>query len=48
MNDISTYAQQGEKPCQSNCKREPILTENGPVIVCHFCQRIVRDFTKWS
>lgn len=46
MNDISTYAQEGEKSCQSNCKREPILTENGPVIVCHFCKRIVRDFTK--
>jgi len=32
MNDISTYAKEGEKSCQSNCKREPILPKSLTII----------------
>ena len=40
------YAPQGTKDCLSNCEREVILTPNGPVIVCHFCERVVREIGK--
>jgi hypothetical protein len=43
---LKDYAQQGTKDCESNCEREVILTPKGPVIVCHFCERVVREIGK--
>ena len=43
---IKEYSPQGTKDCQSNCDREVIMTPKGPVIVCHFCERIVREIGK--
>jgi hypothetical protein len=43
---IKEYAAQGTKDCQSNCQREVVQTKVGPVIVCHYCERIVRVITK--
>jgi hypothetical protein len=39
---VREYAPQGTKDCQSNCNREVIQSKVGPVIVCHYCERIVR------
>jgi hypothetical protein len=39
---VREYASQGTKDCQSNCNREVIQSKVGPVIVCHYCERIVR------
>jgi hypothetical protein len=33
----------GKKDCQGMCDREVIMTKDGPVIVCHGCNRIVMD-----
>lgn len=43
---IREYAPQGTKDCESNCEREVIMTRKGPIIVCHFCERIVREIRK--
>jgi len=43
---IKEYAPQGTKDCESNCEREVIMTPRGPVIVCHFCERIVLEIRK--
>lgn len=43
---IKDYAPQGTKDCQSACDREVVQTKVGPVIVCHYCQRIVRVINK--
>jgi hypothetical protein len=43
---ISEYSPQGTKDCKSNCDREVIISPKGPVIVCHFCERIVREIGK--
>jgi hypothetical protein len=43
---LKDYAPQGTKDCESNCEREVILTPKGPVIVCHFCERVVREIGK--
>lgn len=43
---IKDYAPQGTKDCESNCDREVIMTKGGPVIICHFCERIVREIGK--
>lgn len=43
---IKDYAPQGTKDCQSACDREVVQTKVGPVIVCHYCQRIVRIINK--
>ena len=40
------YAPQGTKECLSNCERDVIMTKNGPVIVCHYCERVVREIGK--
>ncbi len=45
-NPLKDYAPQGTKDCESNCQREVILTKNGPVIICHYCERIVREIGK--
>ena len=39
---VRNYAPQGTKDCQSNCNREVIKSKVGPVIVCHYCERIIR------
>ncbi len=44
--NTKNYAPQGIKDCESNCNREVIISPNGPVIVCHFCERIVREIGK--
>jgi hypothetical protein len=46
MNDIREYAPPGTKDCESNCDREVIMTKKGPIIVCHFCKRVVRVIKK--
>jgi hypothetical protein len=43
---VREYAPQGTKDCESNCEREVIMTPKGPVIVCHFCERVVREIRK--
>lgn len=43
---VREYATQGTKDCESNCEREVIMTPKGPVIVCHFCERVVREIRK--
>jgi hypothetical protein len=43
---VRNYAPQGTKDCESNCEREVIMTPKGPVIVCHFCERVVREIRK--
>ena len=43
---VREYAPQGTKDCESNCEREVIMTLKGPVIVCHFCERVVREIRK--
>lgn len=45
-NPLKDYAKQGQKDCQSNCEREVLISNLGPVIVCHFCERIVREIGK--
>lgn len=37
------FAPVGEKDCQMKCERRIIMTQNGPVIVCLGCKRIVMD-----
>jgi hypothetical protein len=37
------FAPEGTKDCQMKCQRDVIMTEKGPVIVCHGCKRIVMD-----
>lgn len=36
----------GKKDCQGVCDREIIMTKEGPVIVCHGCNRVVMDNRK--
>jgi len=43
---VREYAPQGTKDCESNCEREVVMSPKGPVIVCHFCERIVREIRK--
>jgi hypothetical protein len=43
---VREYAPQGTKDCESNCEREVIMTPKGPIIVCHFCERVVREIRK--
>lgn len=43
---IKEYAPQGEKDCESNCNRQVVITNEGPIIVCHYCERIVRIIDK--
>lgn len=46
MNDIRDYVPEGTKDCEYNCDREVIMTAKGPIIVCHFCKRVVRELKK--
>jgi len=42
--NIKSYAPPGTKDCLANCDREVVKGPKGtPVIVCHYCERIVRD-----
>jgi hypothetical protein len=44
--DLRKYAPVGSKDCESECDRKVIMTDNGPVIVCDGCDRIVMDNRK--
>lgn len=43
MEDISKYAPLGTAFCEGECLRKVIVTDEGPVIVCDGCNRIVID-----
>ena len=43
MENLNKYAEFGKKDCQANCDRKSIMTKDGPVIICDFCLRVVRD-----
>lgn len=43
FNGIKNYTPVGEKDCQGMCDREVIMTKNGPIVVCHGCERVVMD-----
>ena len=42
----SEFAPIGTKDCEMKCNREAIMTKNGPIVVCHGCNRIVVDNRK--
>lgn len=44
--NVKDYAPPGTKDCQSNCDREVLMIPKGPIIVCHFCKRVVRELYK--
>lgn len=41
--ELEKYAPVGTKGCDGQCLRNVIITENGPVIVCDGCDRIIID-----
>ena len=44
MEEISKdYAPVGTKDCQGICDREVVITDGGPVVICHSCMRVVMD-----
>ena len=44
MEEISKdYAPVGTKDCQGICNREVVITDEGPVVICHGCMRVVMD-----
>jgi len=46
MTKIKDYAPEGTKDCEFNCKKEIVNTPEGPLIICRFCERIVRVIKK--
>jgi len=46
MEELDKYAPFGTKFCEGLCERKVIMTEDGPVIVCDGCDRIVIDNRK--
>jgi hypothetical protein len=40
---LETFAEVGTKNCESKCKREVLMTKEGPVVICFGCNRIVMD-----
>lgn len=42
-NPLQDFAPVGTKDCQGFCDREVLMTKDGPVIICHGCNRIVMD-----
>ncbi len=43
---LENFAKVGTKNCEANCKREVLMTKNGPIVICHGCNRIVIDQRK--
>jgi hypothetical protein len=43
---LRDFAPAGTKDCEMKCDREPVMTPDGPVVVCHGCKRIVIDSRK--
>ncbi len=43
---LDKYSPVGTKWCEGKCDRQIIVTENGPVITCNGCNRIVIDNRK--
>jgi hypothetical protein len=41
--NIKDYAPKGTKDCEFACNKAVIMTDKGPVVVCHFCKRIIRE-----
>lgn len=46
MKKLSDYTPVGKKDCESACDREVVMTDNGPVVICNSCMRIVMDNRK--
>lgn len=46
MKEIKNYALPGTKNCESNCDREVIVTRKETMIICHYCERIIRIVPK--
>lgn len=46
MEDIDKYAPEGTTFCEGMCDRKVIMCDNGPVIVCDGCGRVVMDNRK--
>lgn len=44
--NLEDFAPQGTKHCEAKCKREVLVTKEGPIIICHGCSRIVIDNRK--
>lgn len=40
---LKYYAPIGKKECMNKCDRQVLMTENGAVIICNGCYRIVMD-----
>ncbi len=41
--NLKNFAEVNTKSCEGKCEREVIPTKDGPVIICHGCNRIVID-----
>lgn len=44
--NIDKYEPVGKKDCEGVCDRKPVMTPDGPVIVCDGCMRVVMDRRK--
>lgn len=41
--DLRKYAPIGTKFCEGECLRKVVMTQDGPVVVCDGCKRVVID-----
>ncbi len=41
--ELKEYDSSPDKECEGRCDRKIIRTDNGPVIVCNSCKRVVMD-----
>ncbi len=41
--ELREYAPVGTKFCEGECLRKVVMTQDGPVVVCDGCKRVVID-----